>query len=39
MMTNIVETDLDSIKIGQKVTVTFRPTDDPKISVPMFKPA
>jgi uncharacterized OB-fold protein len=39
MMTNIVETDLDTIRIGQKVTVTFRPTDDPKIAVPMFKPA
>ena len=39
MMTNIVETDLDSIKIGQKVTVTFSPTDDPKIAIPMFKPA
>ena len=39
MMTNIVECDLDTIKCGQKVTVTFKPTDDPKIAIPMFKPA
>jgi uncharacterized OB-fold protein len=39
MMTNIVETDLDTIKVGQKVQVVFQPTDDPKYAVPMFKPA
>ena len=39
MMTNIVETDLDTIKVGQKVQVVFQPTEDPKYAVPMFKPA
>lgn len=39
IMTNIVETDLDTIKVGQKVTVVFKPTEDPKFAVPMFKPA
>ena len=39
MMTNIVECDLDTIKCGQRVSVVFKPTEDPKLSVPMFKPA
>ncbi len=39
IMTNIVETDLDTIQCGQKVTVVFKPTEDPKLAVPMFKPA
>lgn len=39
MMTNIVETDLDTIKVGQKVQVVFQPTEDAKLAVPMFKPA
>ncbi len=39
MITNIVDCDLDTIQIGQKVKVTFKPTDDPKVLVPMFKPA
>ena len=39
MMTNIVETDLDTIKVGQKVQVVFQATEDPKYAVPMFKPA
>jgi uncharacterized OB-fold protein len=39
MMTNIVETDLDTIRSGQRVTVVFKPTEDPRYAVPMFKPA
>ena len=38
MMTNIVDTDLDTIKIGQKVKVTFKKTEA-GTSVPMFTPA
>ena len=38
MMTNIVDCDLDAIRIGQAVTVIFKPTEgDPP--VPMFRPA
>jgi uncharacterized OB-fold protein len=37
MMTNIVDTDLDAIKIGQKVKVVFKPTKDGP-PVPMFTP-
>ena len=36
MMTNIVDTDLDKIRIGQDVQVVFRPTDGGP-PVPMFK--
>ena len=38
MMTNIVDTDLDSISIGQKVKVVFKDTEDGP-PVPMFTPA
>jgi uncharacterized OB-fold protein len=38
MMTNIVDCDLDSIRIGDAVVVTFVPSKDGK-KVPMFKPA
>jgi uncharacterized OB-fold protein len=38
MMTNIVECDLDAVRIGQRVTVTFKPSDGGP-PVPMFKPA
>ena len=38
MMTNIVDCDLDSIRCDQRVQVTFKPTDDPKIKLPMFRP-
>lgn len=38
MMTNIVDCDLDTIACGQKVRVTFKPTDGGP-SIPMFKPA
>jgi uncharacterized protein len=38
MMTNIVDCDLDAISCGQKVTVTFKPTEGGS-SIPMFKPA
>lgn len=38
MMTNIVDCDLDTIRCGQRVRVTFKPTEGGP-SVPMFKPA
>ncbi|MDP1967833.1 MAG: Zn-ribbon domain-containing OB-fold protein [Burkholderiaceae bacterium] len=38
LMTNIVDCDLDSIKIGQKVKVVFKPSDGGP-PVPMFAPA
>ena len=38
MMTNIVDCDLDSIRIGQKVKVVFKPTDG-GAPLPMFAPA
>ncbi len=37
MMTNIVDCDLDAIRIGQKVKVVFKPTIDGP-PVPMFAP-
>jgi hypothetical protein len=37
-MTNIVDCDLDAIRIGQAVRVTFKPTEDGP-PVPMFTPA
>jgi len=38
MMTNIVDCDLEAVRIGQKVRVVFKPTDGGP-PVPMFKPA
>jgi uncharacterized OB-fold protein len=38
MMTNIVDCDLDAIRIGQPVRVTFKPTDGGP-PVAMFSPA
>jgi uncharacterized OB-fold protein len=38
MMTNIVDCDLDSVRIGQAVRVVFKPTDGGP-PVPMFAPA
>ena len=38
MMTNLVDTDLDAIEIGQKVKVVFKETEDGP-PVPMFTPA
>jgi uncharacterized OB-fold protein len=38
MMTNIVDCDLDAIRIGQRVRVVFRPTEGGP-PVPMFAPA
>jgi len=38
MMTNIVDCDLDAIRIGQVVKVVFKPTDGGP-PVPMFTPA
>jgi uncharacterized OB-fold protein len=38
MMTNIVDTDLDTIRIGQKVKVMFKKTEG-GASVPCFTPA
>ncbi|MBV1799913.1 Zn-ribbon domain-containing OB-fold protein [Siccirubricoccus sp. G192] len=39
MMTNIVDCDLDSLAIGQKVTVAFKPTQNDGPPFPMFRPA
>jgi uncharacterized protein len=39
MMTNIVDCDLDSLVIGQKVTVAFKPTQNDGPPFPMFRPA
>ena len=39
MMTNIVECDYDSVAIGDKVQVTWRPTQDDGPPYPVFKPA
>jgi len=38
MMTNIVDCDLDAVRIGQPVRVVFKPTDGGP-PVPMFTPA
>jgi uncharacterized OB-fold protein len=38
MLTNIVDCDLDTVKIGMKVKVVFKPTDGGS-PVPMFTPA
>ena len=38
MLTNIVDCDLDAVKIGMKVKVLFKPTDGGP-PVPMFTPA
>ena len=38
MMTNIVDSDLDALRIGQRVRVRFTPTDGGP-PVPMFAPA
>jgi uncharacterized OB-fold protein len=38
MMTNIVDCDLDSIRIGQKVKVVFKPSEGGP-PLPMFAPA
>ncbi|QQX82821.1 OB-fold domain-containing protein [Cupriavidus necator] len=37
MMTNIVDCDLDDVRIGQRVQVTFTPTDNGP-PMPTFKP-
>jgi uncharacterized protein len=37
MMTNIVDGDLDAIRIGQLVTVAFKPSEGGP-PVPMFRP-
>jgi hypothetical protein len=38
MLTNIVDCDLDTVKIGQKVNVTFKKTEG-GVSMPVFAPA
>jgi uncharacterized OB-fold protein len=38
MLTNIVDCDLDALRIGQRVRVVFKPTDGGP-PVPMFTPA
>ena len=37
--TNIVDCDLDTLKIGQKVKVVFKATEEGGAPVPMFTPA
>ena len=39
IMTNFVDCDFNSLKIGQKVQVTFRPTEGGEYKLPVFKPA
>ena len=40
MMTNIIETDFDTLSVGQKVVLKFSPTEDPDgPPVPTFRPA
>jgi uncharacterized OB-fold protein len=38
MLTNIVDCDLDTVKIGQKVKVTFKNTEG-GVAMPVFTPA
>jgi uncharacterized OB-fold protein len=38
MMTNIVDCDLDTVRIGQKVKLAFKKTPE-GVSIPMFAPA
>ncbi len=38
MLTNIVDCDLDAVKIGDRVRVVFKPTEN-GAPVPMFRPA
>ena len=38
MFTNIVDCDLDTLKIGQKVKLVFKPTEEGGAPVPMFTP-
>ena len=38
MLTNIVDCDLDTVKVGQKVKVTFKKTEG-GVSMPVFAPA
>jgi hypothetical protein len=39
MLTNIVDCDLDAIRIGQRVRVVFAPTEGDGPPVPVFTPA
>ena len=39
LQTNIVDCDIDKLKIGQKVRVVFKPTDGGGPPLPMFTPA
>ena len=39
LQTNIVDCDLEKLKIGQKVKVVFKPTEEGGAPVPMFAPA
>jgi uncharacterized OB-fold protein len=38
MMTQIVDCDLETLKIGQKVKLVFKPTEGDGPPVPMFAP-
>ncbi len=39
MMTNIVDCDFDKVRIGTKVKLVFKPTENDGPPVPMFTPA
>jgi uncharacterized OB-fold protein len=38
-MTNVVECDPDEVEVGTPVEVTFVPTEDDHVAVPVFSPA
>ncbi len=38
MLTNVVDCDLDAIRVGQKVRLVFKPTGDGTPPLPMFTP-
>ena len=38
-MTNVVECDPDEVEVGTPVEVTFVPTEDDDVAVPVFSPA
>jgi uncharacterized OB-fold protein len=38
VMTNVVDCDLEAVRVGMPVEVTFRPLND-DITIPVFKPA
>ena len=39
MQSRIMEKDMEKVKIGTRVTVTFQDTDNPEIKLPVFEVA